>query len=41
MSFIDFGMMVDLENAYYDYVDKCEKENIEPVDFKTWWETEE
>ena len=37
MNFIDFGMMSDLMLEYDEYVEKCKKTNVKPLEFKTWW----
>ena len=38
MSFMDFGMAVDFQFEYDDYVEECKENGVEPLDIKTWWD---
>ena len=39
MSFVDFGMMVDLEHEYDEYIDECKIQDTEPMSFQAWWDS--
>ena len=39
MSFNNFGMMVDLECEYDEYVNECKAQGIEPMSFQAWWDS--